>query len=161
MRGPTPTPAGRYSPAECTGIKKVRAEGDSDENHISTSFAEAQNKTMRMHMYRFTNACGLLSIPRQIESALMKTPFHITPSPIPAALLAAVSMAVALPVWAQTNPIPGIGIVVKKNPGGGSIANPPTGVDGNFEVKGLPMGLYDVLIGSCAPIPFVVGQDGT
>ena len=60
----------------------------------------------------------------------------------------------------QTSPIPGIGVVVKRNPGGGAIANQPTGVDGSFEVKGLPMGLYDVFIGSCAPIPFVVGQDG-
>lgn len=54
MYGPTPTPAGRYSPAECTGIKKVRVEGNPDEAHISTSFVEAHNKTMRMHMRRFT-----------------------------------------------------------------------------------------------------------
>lgn len=52
--GPTPTPAGRYSPAECTGVKKVRVEGNPDEAHIGTSFVEAHNKTMRMHMRRFT-----------------------------------------------------------------------------------------------------------
>jgi hypothetical protein len=28
MYGPTPSPAGSYSPAECTGIKKVRVEGN-------------------------------------------------------------------------------------------------------------------------------------
>lgn len=27
MYGPTPSPAGRYSPAERTGIKKVRVDG--------------------------------------------------------------------------------------------------------------------------------------
>jgi IS1 family transposase len=54
MYGPTPSPAGRYSPAECTGIKKVSIEGKPDEKHVSTSFVEAHNKTMRMHMRRFT-----------------------------------------------------------------------------------------------------------
>jgi IS1 family transposase len=54
MYGPTPSPAGRYSPAECTGIKKVSIEGRPDEKHVSTSFVEAHNKTMRMHMRRFT-----------------------------------------------------------------------------------------------------------
>jgi len=52
--GATPTPAGRYSPAECTGVKKVRVEGNPDDAHISTSFVEVHNKTMRMHMRRFT-----------------------------------------------------------------------------------------------------------
>lgn len=45
---------GRYSPAECTGARKERIEGSPDPKHISTSYAERQNLTMRMHMRRFT-----------------------------------------------------------------------------------------------------------
>ncbi len=54
MYGPTPSPPGRYSPAECNGIKKIKIEGNPDKNRISTSYVEAHNKTMRMHMRRFT-----------------------------------------------------------------------------------------------------------
>jgi IS1 family transposase len=54
MYGSTPSPAGRYSPAECTGIKKVAVEGNPDMKLANTSFVEVHNKTMRMHMRRFT-----------------------------------------------------------------------------------------------------------
>jgi IS1 family transposase len=44
----------RYSPAECTGTKKEVVSGHPNEKHISTSFIERQNLTMRMNMRRFT-----------------------------------------------------------------------------------------------------------
>lgn len=50
---------GRYSPAECTGARKVPVEGSPDPKHISTSYAERANLTMRMQMRRPPHQCVL------------------------------------------------------------------------------------------------------
>lgn len=73
--GNEPTgPQTRYSPAACTGTEQHDVSGDPDPRHISTSYVERQNLTMRMNMRRFTRLTNAFS--KKIENLMAAVSLH-------------------------------------------------------------------------------------
>ena len=64
----------RYSPAVCTGCKKEDKIGVPDSKHISTSYIERQNLTMRMQMRRFTRLTNAFS--KKLENHVAALAIH-------------------------------------------------------------------------------------
>lgn len=64
----------RYSPADCVGCEKKPKIGKPDPAHISTSYVERQNLTMRMQIRRYTRLTNAFS--RKIENHIASLAIH-------------------------------------------------------------------------------------
>jgi IS1 family transposase len=63
----------RYSPARCIGCEMKTVSGNPDPKHVSTSYVERHNPTMRMSMRRFTRLTNAFAKKIQNHAAMVAT----------------------------------------------------------------------------------------